>query len=301
MSTLRTASPRFAPFALLLTLLACDERSPSAPLPGAAARELRVLGGDGQQAVAGAALPDELVLAAVDAAGRPLPGIVIRLVVVAGGGQVAPQAATSDGQGLARGRWTLGTVAADSQVVEARVDGVPPRRLRAIARPDAPAALVVTGGGAAGQVGAPLPDSLAVTVRDRLGNPVEGVPVAWDVAAGGGSVSPSRSPTRADGTAKTQWTLGPRADTAQVAVVRAGSLDPVTLTANAATRGAALQLARRGGDGQRGPAGGVLAESLSVVLRMPDGRPVPGAIVTWSAWGGGGTVMPAVSRTGADG
>ncbi|HEX6911767.1 MAG TPA: Ig-like domain-containing protein, partial [Longimicrobium sp.] len=123
----------------------------------------------------------------------------------------------------------------------------------------------------------------------------------WDVAAGGGSVSPARSFTRADGTAKGQWMLGPRVDSAQAVHLRVAGMDPVAFTAGAVTAGVPLQLAKRGGDGQRGVVGGVLADSLGVVLRMPDGRPVQGAVVDWSVPPEGGTVTPAVSRTDANG
>ena len=293
--------PRLAPFALILGLAACDERAPSAPPSGSVARELRVLGGDGQQAAVGAALPEDLVVTAVDAAGRPIPGMAIQFVVAAGGGQVAPQTVTADERGFARTRWTLGTVAVDSQVVEARLEGVAPLRLRARVRPDVPVSFAVSGGGAAGPVGAALADSLSVTVRDRYGNLVGGVEVAWEVVAGGGTVSPARSATRADGVAKVQWTLGLRVDSVQVTHVRVGTLDPVAFTASAVTAGVPLQLAKRGGDGQRGPAGSVLADSLGVVLRMQDGRPVQGALVSWSVPPEAGTVTPAVSRTDANG
>ena len=254
--------PRFAPFALILSLAACDERAPSAPPSGSVARELRVLGGDGQQAAVGAALPEDLVVTAVDATGRPIPGTAIQFVVVAGGGQVAPQTVTADERGFARTRWTLGTVAVDSQVVEARLEGVAPLRLRARVRPDVPVSFAVSGGGAAGPVGAALADSLSVTVRDRYGNPVGGVDVVWEVVAGGGAVSPARSATRADGVAKVQWTLGLRVDSAQVTHVRVGTLDPVAFTASAVTAGVPLQLAearRRRAAGSSGQRAGGLA------------------------------------------
>ena len=287
-------------FALVLALAACGE--PSTPPAGAEPGALRVMAGDGQQATAGAELPDELAVAVLDDDGQPLPGALVQFAVVSGGGQVTPQATTSDGDGRAHARWTLGTVAADSQVVEARLPGVAPVRLRGTARADVPAALaIIAGNGAAGPVGAALTDSLAVTVKDRFGNPVPGAEVAWEVAAGGGAVSPARGLTGANGVVRTRWTLGPRVDSAQVAVGRVAGLDPAAFTANAVTAGAPLQLAKRGGDGQRGPAGGVLADSLGVVLRMPDGRPVAGALVRWSVPPEAGTVVPAVSRTDANG
>ncbi|HST59258.1 MAG TPA: Ig-like domain-containing protein, partial [Longimicrobium sp.] len=298
----RLLALRIAPFALILALAACDERTPSTPPPGATPSALRVSAGDGQTGVVGAELPSELAVEVVDAAGRPLAGIAVQFAVVAGGGRVAAATATSDASGLARTRWTLGTVTADSQVVEARLEQVAPVRLRAAVRADAPASIaVVAGSGGAGPVGAALADSLGVTVKDRYGNPAAGIELAWEVTAGGGALSPARSMTGADGTARTQWTLGPRVDSVQSVVARVAGLGYVGFMANAVTAGAPLVLAKRGGDGQRGTADGVLADSLGVVLRMPDGRPVAGALVSWSVPPAAGVVSPAVARTDANG
>jgi hypothetical protein len=298
----RLLTLRLAPLALILALAACDERTPSTPPPDATPGALRVSAGDGQTGVVGAELPSDLAVEVVDAGGRPMAGIAVQFAVVAGGGQVAAATATTDASGVARTRWTLGTAAADSQVVEARVAQVAPVRLRALVRAAAPAALALAGGnGGAGPVGGALADSLAVTVKDRYGNPVAGLEVAWEAVAGGGSTSPARTATGADGTARTRWTLGPRVDSAQVALARVAGLDSVVFTANAVTAGAPLLLSKRSGDGQRGTAGGVLADSLGVLLRMPDGRPVAGAIVSWSVPPAAGVVSPAVTRTDAYG
>jgi hypothetical protein len=60
-----------------------------------------------------------------------------------------------------------------------------------------------------GQVGTVLPTPLSVQVTDNKGNPSPGVAVSWSVLVGGGAVSPSSSATDANGTASTQFTLGP--------------------------------------------------------------------------------------------
>ncbi|HYR11574.1 MAG TPA: Ig-like domain-containing protein [Longimicrobium sp.] len=294
---------RIVPVALICTLLACDGRSPTLPAGGEPVpRTLQLLGGDGQHGLAGAELPDAITVGVLDAGGRGLAGWKVVFAVVSGGGAVTPQTVTSDERGLARARWTLGAAAADSQVVEARLQGLPAVRLRAHARPDQPASLAVTGSTPSeGQVGAVLADSLAVTVRDRHGNPLVGVDVAWEVAAGGGAVSPTRTVTGPGGVSRAQWTLGTRVDSAQAVIVRVAGVDSVAFTARAVTTGVPLQLAKRGGDGQRGPAGSVLADSLGVVLRMPDGRPVVGALVSWSVPPQAGTVEPGASRTDASG
>jgi hypothetical protein len=114
-------------------------------------------------------------------------------------------------------------------------------------------------------------------------------------------MTPAQSLTDSTGLAAARWSLGPRVDSAQTARATFAGFPPVLFTAHAITSGAALELARRTVERQFGEAGTVLAESLGVALRLPDGRPVWGAMVTWTAQAGAGTLTPAVSRTDAQG
>jgi hypothetical protein len=52
---------------------------------------------------------------------------------------------------------------------------------------------------------------------------------------------------------------------------------------------------------QIGPAGQALTDSLAVIIRDTNGRPMPGVTVTWSIVTGDGHITPASSMTGADG
>ena len=60
-----------------------------------------------------------------------------------------------------------------------------------------------------GVAGEALPVSPSVLVKDANGHPAGQVTVAFEVASGGGSVSPGTTLTGADGLARTTWTLGP--------------------------------------------------------------------------------------------
>ena len=288
----------------LAALVSCDEPTPSDPLEAVPAA-LVVTGGDAQTGPVGAPLADPITIRVANAKGRPVVGTAVRFAVVSGGGEVVVEIATSNDQGVARARWTLGTVAADSQVVEVSLASFPAVaavRLRATARAAEAAALQpVSAGPFAGGVGTALVDSLAVTIRDAFGNPVPGLEVAWEVGADGGAISPARGATNAAGVAKARWTLGLRVDSLQTALARVAGLAPVAFTASATTAGVTLELAKRSGDGQRGPVDRALADSVGVLLRMPDGRPVRGATVTWSVEAGAGSVSPPVSRTDANG
>lgn len=76
-------------------------------LPGDAERLTRVSGND-QSATAGTELPAPLVVRLTDAAGNGVPGRAVSWVVATGGGEVAPLTSTTDSQGEATARWTLG-------------------------------------------------------------------------------------------------------------------------------------------------------------------------------------------------
>jgi hypothetical protein len=97
-----------------------------------------------------------------------------------------------------------------------------------------PAANITQSGGdnQAGHVGVTLPQPLVAWVSDAFGNPVPGVNVTWSASSGGGSVSPSVSPTDSDGHASTTWTLGATVGPQTVTAALPGDTN-VTFTAGA--------------------------------------------------------------------
>lgn len=222
-----------APLAALL-FGACSQELP----PMRVATRLEIVSGDAQEGVAGALLPQPLVVRPYDRHG-PIYGQAITFVVVSGGGTITAGPVLTNPDGLAEARWTLGTSTADSQRVEVRAVNYFTGELqvsviaRATARPGPPSGLAAVGSSVReGSPGAPV-DSLAVRVVDRYGNPVSGASVAWTVKSGGGSVSPPAAQTDAQGIAKALWTLGPLVGAPQVAEAAAASLAPVSFSAHA--------------------------------------------------------------------
>jgi len=279
-------------------LFGCD--SPSDP-GGSVPAEIVVVSGDLQTATVGTDPGAALVVRVTNSRGRPVSGHPVQFVVTAGGGTVAPPSVLTDADGVAQTRWTLGTVAGDTQRVEARANGAVIASFRAVARPDVPAAITPVGAtaftGAAGQV---LLDSLAARVADRFGNPIPSAPVVWTVRAGGGAVSPVSGATDAQGVARAAWTLGARLDSVQVVEAAAGVSLATQFTATA-TVGVGVTVVKVRGDLQGGVVGAALADSLVVKVSLLDGSPVQGATVSWSAAGGTGLVTPATSTTGPNG
>lgn len=98
-----------------LSLAACDGSGIDTTDPA----ELIKLDGDSQVALAGAAVPESLVVQVLDEIGGGVAGINIAWNVVAGNGSIAPAAARSDGAGRLAAQWTLGSAGANSVAVTA--------------------------------------------------------------------------------------------------------------------------------------------------------------------------------------
>ena len=88
---------------------------------GSASRIIKV-SGDGQTALAGAALPAPLVVQLLDADANPIVGRAVTWVIGTGGGSVAPQTSNTDNEGKTSTQWTLG--AAGPNTVSAVVSDV---------------------------------------------------------------------------------------------------------------------------------------------------------------------------------
>jgi hypothetical protein len=131
--------------ALALIFAGCAEEEVTAPSDRVT--ELQILSGDLQVDTVGQQLREPLVVRAVDAGERPVPGVVVSFVVVEGEGALRVESDTSDGQGEVRAQWTLGP-GAGVQAVEARFSGWPrgkiiTRAFTATAVPDRVARIAV--------------------------------------------------------------------------------------------------------------------------------------------------------------
>jgi hypothetical protein len=186
-----------------------------------------IVSGDDQVAPPGTMLPDELVVAVVDGEGNAVVGAAVTWVVTAGGGSLDPATGTTDANGRAATRWTLGP-SVGANTAQAIVSGVGQAVFSATATAGSPDEIrIVSGNDQRGQAGSPLDQALVVQVLDDNDNPIEGAAVRWSVESGGGSVSPGTSTTGGDGRASTAWTLGSDLGTQRVraSTQGAGSVD----------------------------------------------------------------------------
>lgn len=69
---------------------------------------LEVVGGDGQTAAAGTALPNPFVVEVLDGNDNPVEGIELRWTVVTGGGQLGTGVTVTDDEGQSTNTYTLG-------------------------------------------------------------------------------------------------------------------------------------------------------------------------------------------------
>jgi hypothetical protein len=168
-----------------------------------------VMSGDTQRGAAGAALAKPIVLRVVDANGSGVANTGIQLAPSSG--SVPDSTLTTDAQGTAKVRWTMGRSAGEHSLT-VRVDGVKKLlKVAAQATPAAPANLSFDD--------APAPDKhakgkehglhLYAVVTDVYGNPVSDATVMFTTKSG--TVTPARAVSDTRGRAALTWAPGMKA------------------------------------------------------------------------------------------
>ncbi len=249
--------------------------SPAGPLA-----RVDVLSGAGQQARVGQALPQPLTVRLLDASGRPIAGQTVSFVVVSGGGQVFAGHASSDVEGLASERWTLGTIAG-TQGLEVRAvlaDGSARvwATIEATGLAGDPSVFrVIESGGSAAQLQS-LPLPTRVQIVDAWGNPCSSAVVRFDASDGGGAV-PASATADSSGVATTQWTLGALQGWQYLRLSAGGARGELQTYASTAPAGAPTRLLKLAGDGQHTPQHTRMGVQVQVLDALD--HPVPGARV----------------------
>jgi hypothetical protein len=167
---------------------------------------LVIVSGEGQRAAAGSALAKSIVVRVVDANGSGVANTAVHLVPSSG--SVADSAITTDEQGLAKVRWTMGRSAGEHSLA-VRVEGVKKLvKVAALTTPAAPANLSFDD--------APVPAKAAksktrsrhlyAVVTDVYGNPVSDAKMMFSTKSG--TVTPARAVSDTQGRAALTWTPG---------------------------------------------------------------------------------------------
>jgi len=254
--------------------------------------------GDEQTGQVATQLPKPLVVQVLTAEGAGVPGVPVRLTTVSAG-IVRQQVSASDAEGLARFTVILGPLAG-VQVFEATTAGLPTITFRATAKAGPPSRIrIVSGSDQQGVVGQILPNAFVARVTDASGNFIAGVPVAWEVVAGGGALEQVDSQTNQNGVALGIYRLGTVAGANAVRIsVNNGSLSEEFEAAG--LPGAPAAIDAIAGDGQTGLPGATLAP-LSVLVTDEFGNALPEVTVRWTIVSGGGTLSDETSTTDING
>jgi Big-like domain-containing protein/PKD domain-containing protein len=167
---------------------------------GSASR-IEKFAGDGQSAQAGAELSAPLVVRVLDGQGNPVVGRAVTWVVGAGGGSVTPQNTTTDAQGKASTRWTLGS-SVGTNTVNAVVSGVGTATFSATATAGSVSASQSRVTVSDGSITAGSETStITVRVRDANGTGVSGVSVSVSSSGSGNQIDPGSATSDDNGVA----------------------------------------------------------------------------------------------------
>ncbi|HEX2778816.1 MAG TPA: Ig-like domain-containing protein [Gemmatimonadaceae bacterium] len=256
-----------------------------------------IVSGNGQTGAAGSQLADPIVVRAVDGQGQAVAGASVTFSITSGGGQLSVVLATTDANGLASTRWTLGSASgAQSMFAAAGAVGATITATASAVAPSSRVLSIVDGDNQTATVSTTLTKQLVVRVVDGNGAPVPAASVSF--TASGGQLTPSSVATDGNGEARTSWRLGTTAGQ-QNAYASVAGASAVTFTATAQP-GAPTQLAIVGGNSQVGYVSHALPLPLAVEVRDAFGNATPGTTVTFSVTSGGGSVTP-TTRTADEG
>ncbi len=267
-------------FALLATAACGDSTSPP-PQPG----NIASVGPAAFTGAVGDLLAQDLLVRVSDAGGTPVANASVSFSVTSGGGSLSALSATSNVDGVASTRWTLGP-AVGEQRVQATVAGVSSSvTFLAVASAGAPAEISISAGNSqSAAAGSAVATAPTVLVLDRFDNPVSGVSVFFSVNAGGGSVTGAGAITNASGLASAgSWRLGPSVGVNRLtalAVSNGVSGNPVEFTATA-TAGAAAVLSARTSTTLSAVVGSSITPLPSVRVTDASGNPVSGVQVSF--------------------
>ena len=168
---------------------------------------LEVTSGDAQKGAAGSVLAKPIVVRVVDANGSGVADTPIQLAPSSG--SVPDSVVTTDAQGIARVRWTMGRSAGEHSLA-VRVEGVKKLlKVAALSMPAAPANLSFDDAPAdAHAKGKEKSHHLFAVVTDVYGNPVPDAAVMFSTKSG--TVTPARAVSDTRGRAALTWTPGTR-------------------------------------------------------------------------------------------
>ena len=238
-------------------------------------------------------LPGDVVEVAVRVLGGvgldPVAGATVRFAPAQGSGSASPTVANTDGQGIARTQWSVGTQGGPQTLTASAGTASVTAAVRVL-----PVSVELVGSLPATVLSGRV---VGVTVRARTGSdPVAGATVRFEPAQGSGSASPPVASTDVDGIARTQWTVGTQGGT-QTMTASVG-----TASVAAAIRVREVRVSLASGAGQSAVVGERLPNPVEISARDQNGSPLEGIdIVFEAASQGHGSANPASVKTDGQG
>lgn len=233
-----------------------------------------------------------------DAKGKNIKGLLVRWRVASGGGRLASDTSRTDGGGVAiAAAWTLGTTAG-AQTLEAAVDGLSPTVFTATAVPGPLTTMaLVSPDNQVAVVGTKVAVAPAVRAEDSYGNPISGIPVAFTLVQGNGSILGAAQTTPASGIVSLQeWTLGTAAGVQRLRATGTDAVNGGTASVNitaSALPGPAAELVKIAGDNQGGSFNSPVPVTPGVRVVDTFGNGVGGIPVVFAPGPNSGTVSAA--------
>lgn len=215
--------------ASLLLLGACED----ATAPDLDVAQVQVVSGDLQEGPVAVLLGTPIQLQASNKKGKAVAWQPLYFRASHGGSAPAD---TTDAEGRAEVRWTLGATAGAQTLEVLSADSAVVATLSAAAKPGAPAQVsLADGNDQVAAAGAALAKPLMVRVLDAHGNAVPGVEIGFQVQRGGGGMSAAKVATNSTGEASAGWTLGDQSVRQAVAITVPGTPAPILARASVDT------------------------------------------------------------------
>ena len=214
---------RLAAFALAVAVVvACGDNKLA---PNVAASVSRA-SGDSQTVLVGNRVTAPLVAVVKNSAGSPLPNVQVRWAVTStGGGSLTTIVDTTDVNGQVSSSYISAALVGTAKVTASAGDEGTTFTVTLV--PDTVGTIKAYGGdGAAALVGYPL--TLTAIARDRFGNAIKGIDIAWTTSSG--ALQAQTGTTDSTGKTSNVITVGP--DTGKVAIVASSRFNSITFTVN---------------------------------------------------------------------
>jgi adhesin/invasin len=262
-------------------------------------------------AVSGVALDPQPTLQLQDADGTPIAreGVVVSVAIASGGGSLSgTTTATSNAGGeVAFTDLAISGSPGTRRLIFAAEAFAPATSPPIALGAGAPASIeLVAGDDQTATVGQPVPIPPSVRVSDADGTPLPGIPVAFTVTKGDGSLVEETPVTDADGVAAVgEWRLGPGVGENELAAEVTGqslSGSPVVFSATSTAGGVnASESEVEASPATITASSGASATTITVRVRDQFGNPVAGVPVALTADGSGNTLTQPSAPTDANG